>query len=404
MFTKFIIANIVQLVVLSILILSCITEAREMQREVDTWEDILARNLEIYIPPPDQECSSHKTCNLCYEDSSCTYIAGACSSDLMNELWDEDYDQEVAAGYCQSAIEQGSIVLEDITGQTIEMKTLDGATSTNNSICEWVLEMNSDKTVNLEIERSSEIYEEILLEYEKLSGEKIEMTNKDLYQCGDGAYVSELTEIKSFKIRVQILNDSSAYTILLSQTGIDYSYPAVFTRNKALVGYISVMLMILFMLLVVSLIVFSFFKDNSCFKNSQQKYHDMLRNTDKRNKVQIDRVMDSMVSGEFRAIRIKFVDKHCAICFEEFRGMHQVHLVNECLHLFHTECLYNWYLTIARTRKLACPQCDTQTLLTQSPPPPHLSITKDLCLITPLSDPTSQLPSPQVSTSRRKFS
>mmetsp|Transcript_29515 Transcript_29515/g.29134 ORF Transcript_29515/g.29134 Transcript_29515/m.29134 type:complete len:99 (-) Transcript_29515:252-548(-) len=98
--------------------------------------------------------------------------------------------------------------------------------------------------------------------------------------------------------------------MLLSQTGKDLTYPAVFTRNKALVNYVAFLLMILFCVLVASMVTFAFCKGNICFKTSEQKYHALLKKIDAKNKLEIDSMMKNMVNGEYKDLNITYVDKH----------------------------------------------------------------------------------------------
>lgn len=126
------------------------------------------------------------------------------------------------------------------------------------SICEWDVVTDSSKTLNLEIERDANIYENIVIEYESSTEGKVEINNKELHSCSDGTFSLEVTGVEHFKVRVKILNPSSNYNILLSQTGIDYSYPAVLTRNKAFVQLIALSLFVLFCVLVSTIIVFAF--------------------------------------------------------------------------------------------------------------------------------------------------
>ena len=142
-------------------------------------------------------------------------------------------------------METGNIDLDKIQGETIEMNVLDGASSDNHSICEWALTTNPNKTLTLVIERSSDIYEDIVIKYVK-DDQKISLTNKEITSCDDGEFTLKVTNVTEFKIRAQILDNKSKYSMVLAQEGKDLSYPTVFLNYRKLITYLAVFLVILF--------------------------------------------------------------------------------------------------------------------------------------------------------------
>jgi len=143
------------------------------------------------------------------------------------------YDGSVSAQYCAGAVTSGAIDLDSITGETMEL-TSTGSTAANQNIWEWVITTNINKTVSLIIDRSFINYEEIKIEYTKESGDIVTTANSDLFNCGGTSTTLNYTDIKvkELKVRAEIGSDSSSYSILIQQVGIDYGTPKALTSNK----------------------------------------------------------------------------------------------------------------------------------------------------------------------------
>ena len=48
--------------------------------------------------------------------------------------------------------------------------------------------------------------------------------------------------------------------------------------------------------------------------------------------------------------------KEWLICLNLFEDLENVHILNDCQHMFHSECLKNWYLMLTTSTSLACPK------------------------------------------------
>jgi len=248
-----------------------------------------------------------------------------------------------------------------VQGETLEIFHNKGTTVAENSLCEWVILTNPNKTIDLIIERKTNVDEIMNIEYETEGGTKTELTNKNITEWGETTFQLELQNLKKLKLRVAILNDDYAYTILIAQEGKDYTYPAVFTRNKALIKMISYILVIWFATLALSVGVFSLFgRSTPWFKNRKQKHKLRQKQLDKINEKEITKVMDNMLNGTYESLHLKHFTPNWIIWFESFKKTESVHLLNECLHLFHTPCLAGWYKMIARTRHLSWPDWDSK--------------------------------------------
>lgn len=195
--------------------------------------------------------------------------------------------------------------MQDIQGETIEMYHVEGTDLNENPLCEWIISTNENKTIYLEIERIGTALEEINLRYIKSSGDVTELTSKELFQCDSTSYELNLESIKKFEIRVLLLNNSFNYNILIAQEGKDFSYPAVLTQFKALVENVGMFLVFLFLVMALTIAVFSLFKNHTpFFKTRMEKFKRRMKKFDLMNLKEIETVMGNMISGEYESLKI----------------------------------------------------------------------------------------------------
>ena len=78
-----------------------------------------------------------------------------------------------------------------------------------------------------------------------------------------------------------------------------------------------------------------------------------------------------MNTGEFGKTKLKFDQKSCVVCLEQFRKGEVVHITNECDHAYHYDCLSEWFNNLSSERSLPCPQCNT--IITHTSKRPELA-------------------------------
>ena len=72
-------------------------------------------------------------------------------------------------------------------------------------------------------------------------------------------------------------------------------------------------------------------------------------------RVQNDKILDPDVI-EY-TIHEKLIGYECLICLEKFNEEETVSLI-KCGHIYHTHCLYSWFL-----KKRVCPLCDEELII-----------------------------------------
>ena len=155
--------------------------------------------------------------------------------------------------------------------------------------------------MNIDITRSTNNYEKIVIEYEK-DGETTRVSNKEIGECTSDEYSLSLSNVTKVIIQVEINNDDTDYNILIEQEGLDFSYPSAFTNNKKLVEYFTIVLGILAVIIFISLVFFWVWRlRNPCVKSRKQLNKNKQSKIKNSNTDQIDSVMDKMVN-RFRNI------------------------------------------------------------------------------------------------------
>ena len=243
---------------------------------------------------------------------------------------------------------------------------------------EWILGTNPNKTIYIDMSRSKNNYEDIVIKYVPYTGNEVNdpdstfyypavyiprqnevtLTSKDMTDWEGGIYNLNLsdTPITQLIVRAQAYNDSSDYQILIEQEGIDYGYPSAFTKNKTLVEYVAIGLIISFIILVLGLLAFAVCKRTKKFKLRKAKKYKTV--TSKANKITIS-VMENMAYGKYGAMPESVQARDWKVWNEGYFDDSNVHLTNECQHMFHTECLESWYTIIGKSNTLYCPICET---------------------------------------------
>ncbi|CAI2370396.1 unnamed protein product [Moneuplotes crassus] len=327
------------------------------------------RGLNNSGPPSDPSGPTDPTC---YDiDQLCIPCGNNASCDWVNEgcqlLEDEDllainislpYSEEVCQGSNETDAAKGKIILDNVIGETIELKHI--GSYVGGEPCEWKIETNSNKTVTIYVSRSDKNTESIAIQY--TANETVtNLTNRDLTVCGGTGMNTSFSGATDILIRTKAHRLQTEYDILIEQQGTDYGTPNVLTNNKNLVRLVAICLILILIILVLSIAAFALCKKSLALsKSKKDKSEEKLVKIAKENALEVDKVMENMRSGAYEDISSQSQSRLCIICNSNFRAREECHLTNECLHLFHTSCLSRWYRMIAKTRELSCPECNTK--------------------------------------------
>jgi len=288
----------------------------------------------------------------CNSRSSCTWLDNQCSVDPGDSLKYETFDENESLNYCVNSVADSSIVIYEEVENSVMLSHNTGAGATTDSICEWSMVMNSLHPVNIDLWRSGDkgvdLYFYILGEGNTFS----ELTSKDLQTC-DNTYTLSLSKIRYIRVKAKMLNSNAAYSIKVHQDIPDLSI--------GLLNYIvSAIVVVLIVLMLFGFLVMVWMVIRECFKKRQQR-HEVYEVTQQEavQKIRIEETMENMKNGKFSENLCIYDEDRWVICLEKFVHDSKVHITNEWNHVFHSECLDQWYQTLALSRPLNCPHWHT---------------------------------------------
>ena len=246
------------------------------------------------------------------------------------------------------------------------------------ALWEWIIDTSDTKTIYIDMSRNKNNYEDIVIKYVPYTGQEandpnstfyspgiyypraneVTLTSKNMTDWEGGIFNLNLsdTPITQLIVRAEAFNDSSNYEILIEQEGIDYGYPSAFTKNKTLVEYVALGLLISFIVLILGLFAFAVCRRTKKFRLKQAKKYKSV--TSKANKITRS-VMENMAYGKYGAMPESAQARDWKVWNEGYFNDSDVHLTNECQHMFHSECLESWYTIIGKSNTLYCPICET---------------------------------------------
>ena len=175
-----------------------------------------------------------------------------------------------------------------------------------------------------------------------------------------------LDNVSFIVVKVKRLSSRSNYTV------------TVFQQTSSKTGLSTVLLVFLLVSAVIAvigwigwfivLIIFFFWS-----KKSSNQNHDQNRNRNNRVE-QINKALALMKSGRYSNFRIRFEEQSWVICLENFTSESNIHLVNECSHYFHSQCLSTWFHSIRLGLPLKCPLCSCGVSHVSKPSVPSNSL------------------------------
>lgn len=261
--------------------------------------------------------------------------------------------------YCVEGTFNETIILEGVIGETIEVTH---KINEPGFLWEWIIETDPNKTVTIQLTRGATGSEELGLSYNS-SGSVTFVSNKDMTNCAGTGYSLEINNTSQVTLRSIIQTNSTpvSYEFLVEQQGIDYGTPSVLTNNKTLVEYVALFLVIIFIFTLLSTLVFALCKRTGKISLSKLKRVEKYKKKIHKQKLpEIEEVMYNMQAGNFEDFEREYQYHSWSICKIKFEAGDQCHLTNECVHLFHSDWLKQWYEMVSDMSDLVCPQWNTK--------------------------------------------
>ena len=295
--------------------------------------------------------SSNNECGTCNSQPTCAFLNGVCIEDPGSAVRYEKYDQSIDYEYCKNAVPSGSILLDSKDGQLVKFGHLSTASVENHSLWEWKLSFEGSQSVSIEIERSSNSYEDIYL-YTYSEGKSKHYKNKDLSSCKDGRIKMDLESTSYMILRVKLLSKSSNYSIVVHQSPVESFF-------KTWMLFLIPVAFIMISCTIISSIIACWVKDKIRNKRELVRLRDHFLAWAKIKPMKISEIMKNMKNGQFEEYNSRYQETSWVVCLEDFQSEDLVHITNECSHTFHSSWIKEWFDNINPTKDMTCPHWNT---------------------------------------------
>lgn len=296
------------------------------------------------------DCSSYTDWGSCDNQSSWAYMNGEWVVNPGMSIKNAPYVQSTQWRYWGSSVSQGTINLDSISSKSVNLFHKDEATpGTSTSLCEWRFDFDDYKDVEFHINRDVEIYEDVYL-YAMTKRGIYEFTSKELSNCKNTDFYIMLNDLMYLSVRVDKLNQASTYSINVYEIINDPLPVSVIIIAVVLGIAVSAFLMIWLALIVAG--VCHWLKKRR-LRQVQQKQKELILLSEKH----ITDTLNAMKHGKFNEIDNPYQIDTWAIWLENFEPCSSVHITNEWSHMYHSQCLKEWYDNIKPNQDLTCPSC-----------------------------------------------
>lgn len=319
--------------------------------------DIFKRNLASW--------SSHSTCTSCNSDSSWEFSKGVCSNSPASTISSSNFNQIVDYKYCENAHRSGYIDLTGAGNKELKMSSLVTRDVSAHPLWEWNIKTDSKFKHKLIVKRDPQNYEDLHIKIMKNDKSEI-YTSKNFSNCTASSYELDIGGATFVVIKAYQLDDKSRYTITLKKN----------TNALVIPLFILILIPILLgLIVIITILAITYFWIKAKIRKKrrrEQQYEQERRNREKRDS-RIIEAMENMKHGLIVNMPHKYQQTNCIICLENFKSTEpfdhtsEVHVTNECSHIFHTNWLAEWFATINPKKDLTWPLWNTVITNTSSP-------------------------------------
>lgn len=281
-------------------------------------------------------------CGLCSAESACTIYDGNCASFDETSLTSLTFIQSTEYSYCSGVEPNGYIDLSKMTDSKLTLTHQNGAAVGSHDLCVWKIVPQKDIELAIDITRDMNIYEDMRIEISTKSGVKT-YTAKDLANCDGTTGKIRITDAYFLKVKIQILSNSYNYSITVSQEKSEDLYIPDW------VVLLLCLITLVFTLVLWGVLIYC------CYKKLKEDRKRNIHTEAYKNKL-----LSKMKQGTFSDMKINFGQDSWVIWLEAFEGDNKVHIVNQCDHVFHSDCIKQWFQNIKHGVKIQCPHWWTE--------------------------------------------
>lgn len=293
-------------------------------------------------------CSSQSTCSSCNSDSGWVMLDGQWDNNPGLSIRVKPYNPSTGYANWNGATEERYQYLRSHKSASFNLSH-----STNTpTLCEWWFVIEDFGDIKVNISKSSSNYEDMFI-YISSKGDQTYKYLKDLSDCSSDFIELEFKDVYQIILRVDTLSTKSNYSITLSK-----SVPEDSLFIKIFIAVIVTIVVIVFMSVIATIWYFTI----KNWRKERLNRVEVLKQTFylKNNKLDwIKNTLETMKNGEYGNQENKFHQEAWVICLEDFQKDSEVLITNECLHVFHHNCIKEWYYNIKFEDHLTCPHCKT---------------------------------------------
>ncbi|CAI2371078.1 unnamed protein product [Moneuplotes crassus] len=319
---------------LSMMILGQVTAFREFQGHRDLLN-----------------CGTLTQCNSCSAYSACSFLNGVCKNSLGTRIKTKPYIQQVHYSNCVSAKKVGYIYMGENNQNSVTLGHESSAPVDNSeSLCEWKFVMEDYDSVQIDITKSPENYEDLYIYVMTKNGANYYYLN-DLSSCNSTQNTLKLDDVKYISVRADKLSLNSDYSIKIERVSEKTNVLSAVVISVILGVVMLAFAIVTFILLFLSLR--QWMRERRARAEVERERKCLVHNRTK----WINDTIASMTQGSISNMVQKFEQENCVICLEEFNMDSNVCITRECSHTFHINCLKEWYCNIKNDEHLICPHC-----------------------------------------------
>ena len=154
--------------------------------------------------------ASYSSCSSWYTDSTWLYISGSWYNSSTSTLRTDYYNDNTESVYWSSYSSSGYINLDNYGSNQISLYQLSSASISLHSVWQWRFYNTASNQIKIQINRSTENFEDIYMYVNYSNGDVATYSNRDLSNWNDLVYNYTLTNTTyaSIKVRRWSINSS----------------------------------------------------------------------------------------------------------------------------------------------------------------------------------------------------
>ena len=290
--------------------------------------------------------SSYTSCDSCFKDSSWVFLNSSWVSTSTSTVSSDSYLSSESM-YCNNYSSSGELTIRNST-DPLSLSQVSGVSYTDHPTCYWSISNPSLSQISFNIQRSPSNFEDIYIIY-LYNSQYYFLSTKQIASWSSASFKFTLNNISNLTIKVKRLNAKSDYSININ-TSAD--------GNGAQTNYtIAIIIASLVFSMIIALVIFIGIV--YCYLRWYRRRLQILRNTPISAKY-IDETLGKMITCLFRNWEPKYKQESWIIWLENFEQVSQIHITNECSHLFHSDWLKTWYSNKRGDQKLTWPHWSTE--------------------------------------------